>query len=399
VRHEFQCPARYDPNAREHVGLNGLLNQWWDPSERKAWLQFTAYGLSRTAFAEKLFILYGPGGSAKSSYSSLLIEWFGAQTVLMHQSSALLVLPPRTAAARDDQGKGHDSNVMACYSTALTGFPEPPTGGVLRDNVIKGLTGDQLAGRRAYAQDPESVKRTFTPFIVCNEIPRPTDPTDGAMMGRIELLTTQRVFYRNEQHKRDLESKMSAEQKVNCKMSKADPNVIPPIRSDPQAASYFVNLLIGAWKELICEQKCAFVPSTLAQSVTDNYWAKDSTTSVQDSVVTFLSDQVDRDGTTILPKMNLFLAYRAWHEHESRSNGSPGTLTEEGSFKVKVMRFYKFPTALQTTQKTGRMFDSKGGRLVLGNEQPKLQSYVGLKLKPHPSYETPIEAPKEDGVQ
>lgn len=82
ICHENQAPLDWDASrSLANEGLEALLNSWWDKEDRKAWLQFIAYGLSRTAFAEKLFVLYGPPGSAKSSLFKLLGEWFQATNV------------------------------------------------------------------------------------------------------------------------------------------------------------------------------------------------------------------------------------------------------------------------------------------------------------------------------
>lgn len=401
ICHEYQSPLLWNDDGPScHQGLETLLDSWWDSEDRKAWLQFIAYGLSRTAFAEKLFVLYGPPGSAKSSLFKILGKWFQSTNVFAMPGACFLVQANKTS-KHDDDGKGHDSTRLSMCDKAIVMLPEPPVGGYFRDHIVKSLTGDQQSGRRAHSADVVNINRTFTPAVVCNSIPRPINPEDDAMVGRIEILTSRRVFYRSETNRESLEAKMTEAQLKDCTMVHADSTVVDAVVDDlTNAGPWFLHLVAVAWHELIVDQQRKFYTSPFAKTVTEAYWKTDCAEG--DSVRTFLSQQVVRKAEAVLPKHSLWLAYGAWYAAFTDLNGSPGTLIQsEQSFKDRVKRYYSHSGLQDARRKVPVMekelsnnnnFNESAPRLLLNlqNLKDKVHCYIGLKLKPfnnaYPSY-------------
>lgn len=392
VRHEYQAQIVYDPGAAHHAGLEALLNDWWDPDERRSALQAIAYALSRCGFLEIIFWLWGPPYSAKSTVFNLLAAWFGSFNVFMHTSTALIV--QRTEhATRDDDGKGHDSSLMACFDKAIVGFPEPQvTSGFLRDDAIKRMSGDTQSGRRAYSDTVDSFRRVYTGFVPCNAIPRPQNPSDLALRRRVHVLTSHHVFVTDDAHRDAVRARMTPEQIAHARLFPADPTRVPAVEGDPLAATHMLNLLAAAWHALIVDQGRKLVPSPLAARITAAYWA--GLTSGQDSVVTFIQSQVELAGDSYVPKLNLWLGYRAWHRHMSDTNGAPGPLIKsEQSFKCKVAAYFAHGSDVdRTPQITTRVFkllnpaDPNNVALTLTDPLPSVHCYKGLRLRPHPAY-------------
>ncbi len=294
-------------------------------------------------------------------------------------------------ATRDDDGKGHDSGLMACFDKAIVGFPEPPvTFGYLRDDVIKRMTGDQQSGRPAYSGTVETFRRTYTPFVPCNAIARPQNPADIAMRRRTHVLTCHRVFITDAEHKKTVESRMSAEQQQHAKLVDADPTKIPVVDADPTAASHMLNLLIGAWRLLIVDQKRKLVPSPLAAQVTKAYW--DNLSVDHDSVVAFIKSQLILEEKAFVPKLNVWLAYNSWYRHVSEIDGSPGALIKsEQSFKNKVAAYFEHSSIDFDKQAKARVFklsnpDHQNSSVEFGPCQSSVRCYGGLRLTGHPSY-------------
>ncbi len=389
IRHEYQATfVRWDPNAPVHEDMEKVLKSWWDEEERRAWLQFLVYGLSRTAFAEKLFILYGQGGTAKSTVIGNMAHWFGSANVFMQSSSAFLVQKSNTMAARDDDGNGHNSTALSFCDKAIVGFPEVPDGGRLRDDVLKRITGDMQGGRQAHSAEVLNFERTFLACLMCNSLPRPSSVQEmDTLIGRLELIVSTKVFYRNEAHKQQLLARMTPEQRAGCTMTQADSTVIDRIKNDPEAATYFLNLMAASWTMLIVEQHRMFVPSPLAKTIMTDYWQV--IRSETDSVVAFLSSQVEYVKGSFLPKVNLWLAYCAWYKEHSKVSGSPGPfVSSDQTFKMRTSTFFQHQHAVTSKQvKAMVMVSTASGGLVL-KSQERAHCYCGIALKRHKAYPT-----------
>ena len=225
------------------------------------------------------------------------------------------------------------------------------------------------------------------------------NPEDDAMVGRIEILTSRRVFYRNEEHKKRLEAKMTDAQLKDCAMVRADSNVVDQVLNDPDASAWFLHLVVRAWHELIVDQSRAFYTSPFAKTVTESYWKTDCTEG--DSVITFLSEQVSRAADSLVPKHTLWLAYGAWHKAFTALNGSPGTLIQsEQTFKNRVKLYYSHSDLKDVQHKVPVMEEEQSGnnfnepvRLTFDSTrlETKVHCYDGLKLKPfgdaYPDYQ------------
>ncbi len=340
VRYEYQAQITWDSTAPAHAGLDNLFNDWWDETERPAMLQVTVYALSRTGILEVMIWMWGPPSSAKSSFMNLLRSWFGPNNVFVHTSPALIVQKKGTR-AHDDDGKGHDSSLMACFNKAMVSFPEPDSDTILRDAAVKRMTGDTQAGREAHSKTVETCKRTYTPVSPCNFIPWPMNPSDIAIRRRTYVATSHRVFFTSEAHKQEVMSRMSEEQLKHAHPVEADPTKVPAVQNDPTAATHFLNLLAREWRTFIVNQNRKFVPSELATKVLDRFWSNFKLD--QDSIVAFLSTQVEFRAGAYLPKKNLWLAYNAWYSWTSRINGAPGVwIKSEHAFKTRVTKHYSF---------------------------------------------------------
>jgi hypothetical protein len=396
IRQEYQATfVVWNPDAPVHHGLDKLLESWWgDEDGRRSWLHFLVYGLSRTGFAEKLFILFGPGGSAKSSVTGLMEHWYGSANVSTQASAAFLVQKGNVGSggARDDDGTGHNSTALSFCDKALVGFPEAPQNGRWRDEVVKRITGDKQGGRHAHSKDVLDVARTFLAFVVCNSLPRPSSVQEiDTLIGRLELVVSTNVFFRNEAHERELQARMTPDQREMCVMKQADSTVVDSIKADPAAATHFLNLLAASWTTLIVAQKRMFVASALGKKIMANYWQ--SLRSEDDSVVSFLSSQVQyvRDG--VVPKINLWHAYSAWYKEHSSVQGSPGPLvTSDISFYKRVSTYFQHQHAVTCGQPNAPVMVASGeGKLTL-KPTKKVHSYLGIALKRHSAYPSPPDA-------
>lgn len=394
IRAEYQCKfVEWDPTLESHGPLEQLLTSWWEHSEKVAWTEFIAYALSRTAFTEKLVVAYGPPGAAKSSVVKLLTQWFGASNIFTHASSSFIVQNNPKAKAMDDDGNGHNTLLVTCFDKAVVVFPEPLDGGIFRDSQIKIMTGDIQSGRIAHSGVIKSVPRTFTPMLLCNFIPKPKNGKDIAVKSRIELLTMHRVFYRNEDHKKDLQSKMSDEQIAGAQMVPANTGVVDKVINDPNAATAFLNILAKAWFSLVYENNRVFRPSIQAQRIISSYWS--DVVEEEDSVVAFMKQNViiNEKEDWALPRQNLWFAYGAWHRWCCLTEESPGPLEpNEANFKVRVSAFLGArPTNI--VQRRVHLY-----QVTLTNDLPirltrtkskGVRCYTGMALKDCPeAYET-----------
>jgi len=397
VRQEYQAMVEWkDWNGDKHEGMETLLNQWWDEDERHEWQERIVYGLSRTAFKEVIFLLYGPGGSAKSTVADkLLIRWFGSANVFMHGSTDLLATPQQRSIKVDNQGKGHDSSLMTCFDKAIVFFPEPSDNAVFRHDVVKRMTGDRQAGRQAYSSVVQSVARCYTPYVPCNYLIPGKNHTDTALLRRISMATTHRIFYTDDAHKEKLTSKMSPNQLKEAQLVLADPTALQ-VLDDPKAISYFLYLLTQQWTTLIVDQKRTFFMGKRSKTAMEFY--KDQSIGTPDSIAVFLKSQVELTDNTdeVISKRNLYLAYCLWHYKESQK-GSPGPLCKsEDSFKTQVSRYYgaislkQSKRKLDSYQATRSNDDPKKGPVTRLEWTKKLQDrvpcYLFIKFKDPSQY-------------
>lgn len=362
--------------------LEQLLDSWWDGTERIAWTEFIAYALSRTAFTEKFGLAYGPPGAAKSTLIRMLEHWFGIGNVFTHSGSSFVVSNEPKAKVFDDDGNGHNTTLMSCTDKALVIFPEPSHKAVFKDSRIKTMTGDRQTGRVAHSPTVKSVARTYTPLILCNYLPVPSDPQDTAMRSRAEILTMHRVFYRSEEHKEDLCRKMTPQQQADAKMIKANVSVVEKVLKDPEAATAFLNILAVRWNSLVIKNDRVFRQSDLAKTVAKSYWT--SQTVETDSIVAFLKQQVTlTGGNDLIPKKNLWKAYEAWHKWSTQTQGSPGPFEHsEDAFKKRVKAYYG-PVSLQDGQRCAHLYSEDSITLPIKlntQEKQKTRCYFGLAL-------------------
>ena len=357
VRQEYQATGlMWDPQARSDK-LDHVLNQWWDAQERDQWMETLAYGLSRTGFAEKGFAGKGLPGSAKSTLTKVLIDWFGAGNVFVHTGTDLLAKPSARARSIDGKGKGHDSSLMVCYDKAIVFFPEPKNGAVWRDEVFKRMTGDKQSGRHAHATSVDMVRRTYIVVVLCNFVPQPENPQDPAMERRLEILTSHRVFYSSKKNKKDTKKRMTPQQREEAKFIKAETSVIDELLQDQQAASAFLNHIAAAWTKLIVQRKKVFYRSDNSKLLLKQYWSQHK--AEQDSVSLFLETQVQLTGKDedVMPKQSLWLAYRQWLAREERVNGIPGRVADSDlEFKTRAKQYYTH-TNIKSKQRTTHVYE------------------------------------------
>lgn len=337
VRQEYQTGLIWkNTDMRDTEGarmLESVFNQWWKPEERKSWLEFIAYGMSRTAFSEKYFVLEGGPGTAKSSLLKMLKQWLGDANVLARSPSLLVQKVSAARNQKDDDGNGHDSALLSFCDKAFVFLKEAEQGTVWRQGKLKDLTGDDQSGRAAHSPNITSFTRSYVIGLLTNYVPVPEDPTDTALIRREERITATNVFITDERHKQTVLSKMTPEQRENANFVMANSDVLHTLFVDKDAQSQFLSLVSEAWKRLVVDQKKQFYCAPIATERRKQYWQ--SVQRDQDSAVAFFSQclEVGSEDTSI-PKKHIWLAYLRWFNIEKeRNNVSDGPVSETAFFK------------------------------------------------------------------
>ncbi len=344
VRSEYQCDVIWRPEARSEL-LVSAMAQWWTTDQVLPWLQAVAYALSRSACMEKFFVIQALPSTAKSTFFSLLKCIFGDSNVFIHPRTELIT---QKAGARtfNNGGQGHDSACISMYDKAIVQFNEPDQGSLFRQGLLKKLSGDDQAGRRAYSANTQSYNRCFTMFILCNAAPLPEDPGDDALRRRMNFLTSNRVFYGSEEKKQKLLSMMSDAEVKSTALIPADPGVIKRLKEDGDAHSYLVLLLACAWKILIQEQQKTFLESPQAAQLRKDYWS--AAVPDEDMVSRFLEDSVELTSSPMahIPHATLFRVYCAWFNKQLEQRGpfmqEDTCVTTQKAFIKRVLAHFEY---------------------------------------------------------
>jgi putative DNA primase/helicase len=163
------CPVNFDPNAESEVWELFLKQTMPDAALREFVQKAVGYSLTADIREEKLFFIYGPGGTGKSTFLSALQSILGDYAVSINFET----LMPRTnnGSARSDlirlQGKRFVTSIEASYGQRFA------------EGLVKSMTGgDTIVARRLFCDEVE-----FTPthklWLAANERPKVRDDDTG----------------------------------------------------------------------------------------------------------------------------------------------------------------------------------------------------------------------------
>lgn len=297
--------------------LDATLGQWWTKEERLSWTEMIAYGLSRSAFAEVFYAIEGQPGSAKSSVATWLQQLFGPNNVLIQDCKLISSLGD--AVQMDDDGSGHASNRMALLDKAMVFFEEPAPHSFFRQALVKNLSGSSQSGRAAHSKQIESFERSFLMVVIGNMVPKPEDPTDGALRSRMKWITPTKVFVRSQEHRRALEAQLTPEQLATTIWIEADKVKLESVLRDPVCQSAMLAVIADAWKRLVCNQRRQFTTSEVAQRRLDAYFQ--ASRQDQDTALAFFDQRMCVQSNTHVPKAALFRMYEDWFTSEQDAQG------------------------------------------------------------------------------
>jgi hypothetical protein len=398
VRQEYQADMTWlsdDVNSNHFQNTNTndsdakLLDRFfsglWTDDERKSWLEFIAYGMSRTAFAEKFWVIEGRPASAKSTVIKMLINWLGEANVLARTPVLLVMKKEKGTIKKDDDGTGHDSAMIACYDKAFVILKEPGPNSYWRQGKLKDMTGDDQSGRAAHSPHTVGCKRSFVIAMVGNHVPKPEDASDGALVRRNEWITTTNVFITDERHKQAVMKLMSPKDIKTSNFVMADQSIVTTVLQNASCKSYFLSLIAHAWNRLIIAQKKTFFCSPTASKRLRSYWT--SVAEDQDSCVSFFSQCISVNSNTLSPKTEIFAAYQMWFQQEKNTNGLGGDPVKDLTFFRRLKEHFQHAHAVSEARPSMPVAESTG---ILSDEpnwgvQPykmhRLHCYTGLYIK------------------
>ena len=297
--------------------MEATLKEWWTDEERLSWLEMTAYGLSRSAFAEVFYAIEGRPGSAKSTYATWMQQVYGPNNILIQNCN--LISSVSSATKHDNDGSGHSSNIMALFDKAMVFFEEPAENSYFRQSLVKSLSGSSQSGRAAHAKQIESVVRLFLMIVIGNFVPKPEDPTDESLKSRTRWITTTNVFVRSAEHKQSLEAQLTPEQLKSTVWINADKVKLESVLTDPLCQSYMLALIAAAWKRLVHDQRRQFTTTQIAKRRLDDYFQ--SSRHNQNTGVAFFDQQLCIQSNTHIPKNALFQMYEDWFASQQDAQG------------------------------------------------------------------------------
>lgn len=173
------CPVHYDPTARSPE-WEGFLHTvtGGDPEVKRFLQQFAGYCLAGSTREEKLFFIYGPTRSGKSTFVRALQSVLGPDYAHTCDFGTLLKRKA-SGGPRDD--------VAAMRGKRLAVSMEVDNGAELAEAMVKQLTGgDTVRARLLYANSSE-----FTPecklVIVANDRPRVRHDDDAIWERIVEV--------------------------------------------------------------------------------------------------------------------------------------------------------------------------------------------------------------------
>lgn len=341
VRQEYQAemtwvsgdPLHFHEGNESYHGaqmLTKLFSDWWTTDEQKSWLEFFAYGMSRTSFAEKYWVVEGRPGSAKSSVIKLLKTWLGDANVLSRTPSILVQKKGKGVVQKSDDGSGHDSATIACYDKCFVILKEAEPNCFWRQGKLKDMSGDDQSGRDAHCKNTVSWVRSFVIALFSNCVPRPEDPSDTALVRRNQWITTTNVFITDERHKQKVIQLMSPEYAATANFIMANSDVLKSVLSNEGCKSFFLALIANAWHRLVVDQKKTFYCSPSAKVRLEKYWK--SVEEDQNSAVAFFNQFVKVKTNSICSKKYLFEAYQNWFQFQKLENAIPGEPVSDLSF-------------------------------------------------------------------
>ena len=178
----IQIPVEYDPDAKCPT-IETFFETVFKADDVPKIIEFIAYSLYRKYSIQKAFVLLGPGGTGKSTFTDILAAFLGDENTFSISPQDLI--KDRFAAAD-------------FYRKLLNIVPDVGNEKLTQTAVIKTLTGhkDKVRAQRKY-QDPFDFINFAKMMFGMNELPETTDKTSG-WYRRIEIIRMDHVLKENE---------------------------------------------------------------------------------------------------------------------------------------------------------------------------------------------------------
>jgi len=268
------APVTYEPGARSPT-----LQQYLDvvtggDAELQRFLQLIAgYALTGLTREEKMFFIFGPGASGKSTFIDMLKAVLGDYAMTADFETFL----------KRNGGGGIRNDIARLAGPRFVSSIEVERGGRLAEAMVKELTGGDTISARFLYREFFEYKPQFKLFLVANHRPRVSDD-DSAIWRRILVVPFEHAIPGDKQ----------------------DPRVKAELR-DPAISGPAV--LAWAMEGCLAWQSSGrlVAPEQVVKATRD--YRTD-----MDPLRDFLSDRCDFGEAARVPKTELWNAYQAWAE-------------------------------------------------------------------------------------
>lgn len=178
----------YEPDNPDLLECKKYLSQVFVDEDVRYYFLVTFSGCFKGGNDKKQFVfLSGDGNNSKSVIESIIENAFGDY----------FAKPPTSLLTGKRTGSGNATPELEVLRYArIAMFQEPKSSDVLNDGILKELSsGFDTIYSRALNKMPEKIIPQFTPFMICNYIPR-TDGSDPAITNRIKVIEFLSTFTR-----------------------------------------------------------------------------------------------------------------------------------------------------------------------------------------------------------
>jgi P4 family phage/plasmid primase-like protien len=183
--HEFKI---YKKDDQQLLDCEKYLKQVFVDDDVRYYFSNTLGGCLKGGNDRKEFIfLPGDGNNSKSVIESIIETAFGDY----------FAKPPTSLLTGKRTGSGNATPELEVLRYArIAMFQEPKSDDMLNDGILKELSsGFDTIYSRALNKMPEKIHPQFTPFMICNYIPR-TNGSDRAIINRIRIIEFKSTFSR-----------------------------------------------------------------------------------------------------------------------------------------------------------------------------------------------------------
>ncbi len=321
-----------------------LLKIFPNPLLRQYFMEYAAKLLKAGNFSKNFLVFSGVGDNGKSVIIDLLEKVFGEYMV---------TLSPALVTGKETSSASASPDLELTKGTRFVVLPEPSGKDTINVGILKRLTGNDRFYSRGLFKEGSPTIAMFKLCLMCNKLPRLSEPDDAAVWNRLRVLIFESLFPKNN----DLVPK-SFDEQISKKIFHRDPNFGEKLPYMKEAMTW---LMFQTWCHI--QKYGEMQEPELVTEATKKYRENN------DIYLQYISERIKEDnssssGVTLIDVYNDF---RSWFSDTfsgiklpSRNELKEDLTKKWGPMRGNKWKYYRI--------KTARDEEDEGNIIVMGDD-------------------------------